>query len=55
MSKRTEVICDNIDVILGLKNGPVRDVDTGRYSDKPYRFMPDDLDFDIDFSDLRDL
>lgn len=54
MSKRTEVICNNIDVVLGFENGPVRDVDTGRYSDKPYRFMPAE-DFDIDFSDLIDL
>jgi hypothetical protein len=48
MSKRLEVMCQNIDVVLGFEDGPTRDVDDGRYETK-VRFIPKGgLDFDID-------
>jgi len=41
-SKRQEVIETNCIRLLGSEDGALRDVDTGRFADKPLRLIPKD-------------
>lgn len=34
---RMDVIGHNIDRVVGTEDGPLRDIDTGRFTDKDYR------------------